>query len=345
MMNGVSVDPAISRVFACFFDGIPVSADIIDTSRGDSDFRKAVIVTTGEGDRYVLKIVSNDLTFPEKIRMWQRTVEEYRHLGYYCPQILSDRNGDFPTIPYQGHTCVVYAEEFSRYKPLEDRTASDGEEQDVNMSAYARDIWSMTAKIAAKKFDYTDYPSAYCLFETFCPSDPTDEVMENALEWKKYASALPKEFSAQVQRIWNLWSGNRELLKALYAWLPTSVFQADLNPTNLLIDEEGRFKGIYDFNLCGKDVFLNYLMRENHDDFEKEIEMIRSALRIASEYYVFSEDEKKAALPLYRCLKPLWFSRVDDLKNAGNDTVKIQHCLDQTEYYLTKNIDFISYMG
>ncbi len=64
------------------------------------------------------------------------------------------------------------------------------------------------------KFDYTDWPSAYCLFETFCPSDQT-EVLENALEWKAAAESLPERFSAQVQRIWQRWNENREKLAAL----------------------------------------------------------------------------------------------------------------------------------
>ena len=202
----------------------------------------------------------------------------------------------------------------------------------------------MTAKIAAKKLDYTEYPSGYCLFETFSPEEECDEVMDNALEWKRTADALPDEFHGQTERIWRLWNDNREKLKAVYPKLPTSVFQADLNPTNLLIGENGEFKGVYDFNLCGRDVFLNYLMRENYDGFEKELELIRAVLRIASAYYEFTEEEKAAAPLLYRCIKPLWYNRVEELKEAGNETEKIRRCLDRTEHYLTADIDLTSCM-
>ena len=345
MMNEhTAVEPAIGEIFARFFDGTPVRADVIDTGTGEGDFRNTVLLTTAEGERFVLKLAVNDFTFSEKIRMWQRTVEEYRALGYYCPRIFSDKGGDFPTVAYHGHDCVVHGEEFSRFRPLEDRAAAEQTES-VDRRRYMEDIWSMTAKIAAKKLSYTDYPSAYCLFETFCPSDERDEVLENALEWKCYADALPAEFSAQVRRIWGLWTENRESLRPLYGQLPTSVFQADLNPTNLLIDEVGHFRGIYDFNLCGRDVFLNYVMRENLGDFEPEIDRIRQALRIASQHYTFSEAEKAAALPLYRCLKPLWYTRISDLQEAGEDRARIQLCLDQVEHYLTADIDFTSWMG
>lgn len=343
-MENKIADPLIRDVFSRFFSGVPVRAETVDTSRGDSDFRKTVIVTTDAGDRAVLKMAANDFTFPDKIRMWQRTAEEYRKLGYYCPRILSDRNGGFPTVTVEGRTCVAYAEEFSRFRSLEDR-AAEGGGPGADSSAYAEDIWTMTAKIAAKRLDYTDYPSAYCLFETFCPSDTADEVTENALAWKQAADALPEEFSARAQRIWARWCANKAALRTVYGRLPTSVFQADLNATNLLIDETGAFRGLMDFNLCGKDVFLNYLMRENYDAFEKEIGMIRAALRIASRHYAFSAEEKRAALPLYRCLKPLWYNRVEALGAAGNDRERIRRCLDQVEYYQTADIDFVSDMG
>lgn len=337
-MKTTAVEPEIKEVFSAFFDGEPVIADVIDTSREEDDFRKTFIITTTEGEKYVLKFAANDFTFPEKICMWQRTVEEYRELGYYCPRIFNDKNGDFPMIEYNGVKCVVYAEEFSKYRPLEDRATCDDDAPELDSSAYFEDMWRMTARIAAKRLDYTEYPSAYCLFETFCPSDEVYEVLENALNWKKTADALPEEFQEQAQKIWRLWNENREKLETIYHELPSSVFQADLNSTNLLIDDEGNFKGVYDFNLCGRDVFLNYLMREN------SIETIPDALRVASKYYAFSDEEKAAALPLFRCLKPLWYSRVKELKDAGSDPEKIKQCLDKVEGYLTEDRDLASCM-
>ena len=197
--NSNNPDETIRGIYSRFWDGDPASAEIIDTSRGDADFRNTVILTSADDEKHVLKIVSNDFTFPVKIRMWQRTIEEYRSLGYYCPRILVDRQGGFPAVRYRDRDCVAYAEEFSRYRSLEDRTSCMEKGLDEVYNQYLNDIWSMTAKIAAKKLDYTDYPSAYCLFETFCPSDQTDEVLENALEWKSVADALPDAFSEQVQ--------------------------------------------------------------------------------------------------------------------------------------------------
>ena len=334
-MNG-----AIKNLVHIFFDDNPIAAHLIDTSRGNTDFRATFIVEMASGNKVVLKLADNDFTFPEKISVWQRTVEEYRKLGYYCPRILQDKSGHFPVVDYGGHRCVAYAEEFAPFHPIEERFSDDFGRNKSLYNRYKRDIWRITARIAAQYFDYTEYPSAYCLFETFCPSDKTDEVLENALSWKEYADTLPYEFKEQAERIWRLWMDNRAALEPIYKKLPTSVFQADLNASNILIDDEGKFVGVYDYNLCGRDVFLNYLMRENNG-----VSGICEALKIASEYYRFSDIEKDAALMLYRCLKPLWYTQVEELKKAGIDPDAIRTCLNEAEHALTSFIDFSEYMG
>jgi hypothetical protein len=69
-------------------------------------------ITASSGDRYVIKLADNDFTSPDRIRVWQRCAEEYRKLGYYCPRILADRSGTFPTVEYKGRKCAAYTEEF-----------------------------------------------------------------------------------------------------------------------------------------------------------------------------------------------------------------------------------------
>lgn len=336
------MDPEFERIFSLFFNAAPIAVQTIDSSHGDSDFRTTFLVETSANVRVVLKLADNDFTFPDKIAVWQRTIEEYRRLGYDCPRILTDKSGCFPVVSYRGRRCTAYAEEFSAYRTAAER---DSESTDQTLyESYKRDVWHMTAQIAAKYFDYTSYPSAYCLFDLFCPSDKTDEVLENALAWKEYADTLPDAFKAQTDRIFRIWSENRAALEPIYRTLPTSVFQADLNPTNILLDESGRFVGVCDFNLCGRDVFLNYLMRENYSDFRKELDMIRDVLKIVSTDYRFSDAEKNAALMLYRCLKPLSFISLDTLKACRTDPQAIRAVLDETERYLTADIDFKSYM-
>ena len=333
------MDDELNSLFSLFFDDTPLAVREIDTSRGDADFRATFIMDTDGGKKLVLKLADNDFTFPEKIAVWQRTVEEYRKLGYFCPRIFRDKSGAFPLVDFRGRRCAAYEEEFAPYTQVENRFSEDFGQNAALYERYLPDIWRMTARIAALHLDYTDYPSAYCLYETFCPSDKTDEVLENAMSWKTCADTLPNVFAHQVEKIWRLWTENRAKLEPVYKTLPTSVFQADLNASNILLDEESRFVGVYDFNLCGRDVFLNYLMRESDG-----VSGIVRALQIASEVYRFSDLEKDAALMLYRCLKPLWYTSVQDLKKAGQDPDAIRKCLDEAERALTAPIDFTAYM-
>ena len=332
----------LNGIIQLFFDELPFQYEIKNTSRGDADFRETIIAQWRSGEKYVLKLSDNDFTFPEKIAAWKRCAEEYRNLGYYCPMILPAKQGDFPTVKYKGHNCVVYAEEFCKYTVAEERCGSGPDEKPPFDIKWADAAWMMTAKIAAAQFDFCKYPSAYCLFETFCPSDKTDEVLENAQNWKAVAYDLPEEFRAQVQRIWHRWLRNRNELEAIYHKLPTSVFQADLNPTNLLVDDNGSFVGILDFNLCGRDVFLNYLFREIHWQYDETY--LLETLRNVSRVYTFTELEKTAAPMLYRCLKPLWYTETEALKAAGSNENAIKTCLDRTEILQTKEIPFASYM-
>lgn len=330
-------------VFGLFFDELPENIEIKNTSRGEADFREAVIATWSSGEKFVLKLSDNDFTFPEKIEAWQRCAREYRKLGYYCPAILSSKQGEFPRVAYKGHNCVVYVEEFCKYTVAEERCV----ENSGNAVRFERKwhdaAWMMTAKMAAQQFDFCEYPSGYCLFERFCPSDKCDEVLENAMEWKKYVDGLPEHFHEQTERIWKRWNDNRSELEKIYHKLPTSVFQADLNATNLLLDENGEFVGVFDFNLCGRDVFLNYLFREIH--FQYELQYLLDTLKNVSRVYCFSELEKQAAPLLYRCLTPLWFTEIEMLKEAGQDESKIQASLNRTEELQTKEIDFAAYMS
>lgn len=212
-----------------FADKSPINWDTINTSHGGSDFREVIIARFADDSRLVIKLSDNDFTYPEKIKIWQRCAEEYRSLGYYCPAILPSLNGDFPTVHYKGHDCIAYAEEYSLYKPVLERESE--ENCMLYASRYMDDAVIMTAKIAAAQFDFSEYPSGYCLFECFCPSDKTDEVLEVALKWKEYADLLPTQFSEQVHHIWDRWQANRNELSKIYPQLPTSVFQADLNAT------------------------------------------------------------------------------------------------------------------
>ena len=102
--------------FLLYNDQQPLQWKYKDTSHGEEDFRRAVFAQW-EDQKLVIKITCNDFTFPHRVEVWQKTAAAYLAMGYYCPQIVVNRNGNLAeTVEYEGRLCVVYAEEFSRYK-------------------------------------------------------------------------------------------------------------------------------------------------------------------------------------------------------------------------------------
>lgn len=380
---------SIYRIIALFTDDIPSNIKTIDTSHNEKDFRKVFIVDFENASKRVFKVSCNGFTDPERIKGWQRCVEVYRSLGCYCPRIYGDRNGNFPIVDFEEHTCVVYEEEYSLYPsvdefvgdPKDEPEKRDGmtdeefeklqndvreynrkyKEKVVHISengyyTYLPDIYRVTAQIAGMGLDFTPFPSGYASFEQFDPNDDDEEIEEVAKNWHDLAGKLPAEYRERVNAIWNRWLKNREELKKDYDQLPKSVFQADMNPSNLLVDENYVFRGLMDFNLCGRDVLINYVFREaphivTTRDFSAEglrdypADSCKLALKLCAPYYRFGEREKALALPLFRYLKPLFYDSVEELEAAGPDAGKIEKALGNVEYLQTAEYDFAGCMA
>lgn len=344
--------PDIRSLFFLFSDAALHEGCTWKTSREQTgDTRAYAVCETENGDKYVLKLADNDFSSPDRVAVWQRCIEGYRSLGYECPRILRAKDGSFPLIPYGGHTFTAYLEEYSPYKTA-DRFPTEHISEN-GYYTYLEDAITMNARVAAMHWDFAPFPSAWCAFETFCPSDPCDEVLEDAQNWMRTADALPEEFRSRTQSLRERWLKNRAALQAIYAHLPTSVFQADINHTNILLDENGTFRGVLDFNICGRETVLNYLFREapyvmTVRDFEQPgdtaLKRIRLAAAIAKRTYHFSPLEIEAAPLLYRYTKALWCTG-DDLAEAKDDPEKIRAALDATERILTAEIDWAAILG
>ena len=330
----------------------PVAITVKNSSRGEDDFREALFVEYTD-KKIVIKLAENGFTDEEHLIMWMTIAEKYKELGYYCPQFIKALDGTFPRVCYEGHSCIAYAEEYSLYRSADEIIEDKFKETGLMVDGYYsffKDIVLMNARVAAQHYNITEFPSGYCMFETFEEKDEVDEVTEDAMKWKKEADKLPEKYREQVERIWANWQNAREQLGEIFSELPTSVFQADSNDTNVLLDEEGNFKGVYDFNIGGKEVFMNLIFRETPyvstrgwDSFYREdhfLLCIKKALQISSEVYEFNELEKKTAPLLYKCIKPLYWYSTDLLKEAGDQEAEIQKCLDFIEYEQTREIEF-----
>ncbi len=335
----------------------PVNIDNKNTSHGDGDFREALITDLGSR-KIVIKLSSNGFTDEKHLALWERIAKEYRDLGYYCPQFIRALDGTFPVVPYKDRECIAWAEEYSKYRSAEqliEEKYSDTHLVKDGWYSFLEDAMIMDAKVAARHYDYTDMPSGFCMFELFDPNDKADETTEDAEKWLAAAKELPSEFAETVECIWGRWQKARNDLEKIYRQLPTSVFQADINHTNVLLDENGNFKGVYDFNIGGREVYINYIVRQapyvsTWDDIEPLegddvfLKRVLHALDIAKKVYTFSDLEKEAAPLLYKCIRPLWWHASAELEEAGTDIEKIRQHLDKIEFEQTREIDFAKHM-
>lgn len=347
----------VKEAVRLFSKSTPTCIEVKNTSHGEEDFRETLLVSFG-GEKMVIKLSANGFTDEKHIALWERIAREYRNLGYYCPQFIRAVDGSFPIVRYKDRDCIVWGEEFSKYRSADELIKdkfSDTKLVKDGWFTFLEDAMLMDAAVASRHFDYTDMPSGFCMFELFDPNDPCDETTEDAERWLEIAKKLPDTYSAQVDRIWNRWLAARNELEKLYPELPTSVFQADINETNILLDEDGNFKGVYDFNLGGREVYINYLFRQSpyvstYDTcggIEKDdtfLKRVIHALEIAKKGYSFSDSEKKAAPLLYKCIRPLWWQASLELGEFGNDEDRIRRHLDDIEYEQTREIDFSKYM-
>ena len=345
------------EIVELFFQEVPKNINTINTSHGESDFRETFIVGFDD-HKAVIKLSSNGFTDEKHLLLWERIAKQYRDLGYYCPQFIRAMDGSFPIIQYENRECIAWGEEFSKYRSANElikERFSDTHLVKDGWYTFLEDAMIMDAKVAACHFDYTDLPSAYCMFEKFDPNDETDETTEDAKKWLDIAQTLPDEYSERVDRIWKKWLYSREELEKIYHRLPTSVFQADINDTNVLLDEDGNFKGVYDFNIGGREVYINYIIRQapyvstwdGYEELEADdvfLKRVFHALSMSRKAYSFSDLEKEAAPLLYKCIRPLWWAASVELKEAVGDNDKICHHLDKVEYEQTREIEFAKYM-
>lgn len=345
-------------VFHLYDELVPYKYEAKDTSHGEDDYRVAIFAEW-PNKKIVIKITDNDFTTIERVQGWAETIEEYISVGYYCPRIIKNVYSEYAaTISLNGRTCCVYAEEFSKYKTAD--TFPKSEIMINGAYTFLDEILNSIGIIGAKHLRTANFPSGYCILDKFCPSDPCDEVMEESLHFKKVVEESLPQYKDRFDKIWSLFLENRNKLEGVYSLLPTSVFQADLNHTNILLDENKSFVGMLDFNLCGRDTIINYLFREimmecdccGYDVFyskeanDKTIKLFLSKIQMIAGIYPFSELERNTAILVYRYLKPFWWRPAHEIENVKDDEQKVLQVFKWVENELTRtDVEFTSVMG
>lgn len=329
----------------------------LDLSRGDDDYRKVHIVDDGHR-KLVIKYLSNTFSDKRRIEGWFKLMAEYRKIGLYCPAVVPNRNGELLHCDIvDGRAYYTYAEEYSVYETA----AHIGKEKYKDAQGhdcFTPDVMRSLGKIASAKLDILDWASGYCLLEPFCAPDTTDESTECAVSFVDYIRKNIPAHLPRAEALLNLYYQRQDELRAVYSLLPTSCFQADLNDSNILLDENNHFVGLIDFNLCGKEPILNYAVREalwNVSDnrlfgekdsrlyfYDKELDELRLKLfmkniRHIQEYYTFSEFEKQVFPSLFRYLNSFWWFHLNEIELIKEDESKIVKLFDWLEQQMTRD--------
>lgn len=332
------------------------AVSLIASSEREDDFRASALVAgRGDGERYVLKLASNAFTHAARIEGWKTLVRETRSLGAYMPDLIPSASGHLSEqIESDGRIFTVWAEEFAPFelaqtekdfdapKAYADKNAARPRNPEGNAPAWEEELILLYAKLGAKRIPCGWGVSGYARLTPF-DGEETDEVEECV---RLFGGDLRDRFPALRSRWEDLlcrWRENRDALAALYSRLPTSVFQADWNDTNVLLTGDGHFAGLIDCNIAGEDTVLNMALSIgrvgfNEDDRESS-DRARAVLRLFSRAYRWNGDEIDAAPLLWKYISALFWGEVNDLKKAEKEE-EAAAILDRIEKQLSAEVDF-----
>lgn len=340
-----------------YYDRDNIECKTLDLCRGEDDYRQVYIVDDGER-KLVIKRVSNTFSDKRRIEGWFRLMEEYRGLGIYCPAVVPNRFGEYihcDTI--DGRDYFTYAEAFAAY-PIAEDVGEEHYKDALGHDTFMPDVLRSLGKVASAHLDVVDWPSTYCLLEPFCAPDTTDEATECAELFAQYVRENLPTYQPRVEELLQLFYKRQAEVREIYDTLPTSCFQADLNDSNILLDEDDRFAGLINFNLCGKEPVLNYAIREalwGVSDkrlfgekgsrlylYDKDLEALRMELFLTNmgyigETYTFTDAEKEAFPILFRYMNGFWWFHVDEIKRVHEDTTMVEKLLDALEWAMNRD--------
>lgn len=347
-------DPSdILRRAAALFFPEPFDVTLLSTSEREDDLRMAATVEA-DGKRRVLKLAANAFTTPRRIEGWTTLIRAARSMGVYMPALIPSLSGETAACcEIDGRAFVVWAEEFAPY-PLA-QTEAELETDDYGAKDAARpksedgcpawqtELICFNAGLAAAGLPGGWGLSGYARLTPF-DGEETDEAEECVL---KFERDLTERFPALLPRwrtIRERWNENRDALAARYPCLPTSVFQADWNDTNVLLTDDGHFAGLIDCNIAGEDTALNMALTIGECGFNGPTylsaeEHAKKVLRLFARERAWTDDEVAAAPLLWRYITALYWGEVNDLRSAktAEDAARI---LDRIDRALAAEPDF-----
>ncbi|AUS96227.1 hypothetical protein CDQ84_11910 [Clostridium thermosuccinogenes] len=339
------------KTFSLYGSESPKQIALHNSSRGENDIRMTYIVEFPNMDKLAVKVTKNSFTTPERVKGWAELIEHYNNLGIYCPKIVRNKNGEYCSN-IDGY--LVFAEEYMKYKPAAGRNESLTGDQ-----KYERKLYESIGLVAANPAPLVPWHTAYCIYDKFDITDEYDENYQCAMELRDYYRDNIPEHAMRAQKLFEEYCRRREKFEPIYRLLPKSVFQGDINDSNILVDEAGDFKGMIDFNLSGTETILNYAFCESfcclEDDSEIDVLLDTEALkkrdawtaqRLAwiGKHYKFTDEEREAFNEYYNIVAPFrwtyhcfFLSLLKNREKYPEGRKYAGHILDWTEYQMTRS--------
>lgn len=295
-MNKLTIDECRDILKEYDFNHIE-NMELIDSSHGEDDIRYNYIVDR----RYVLRVNSAKVFTEQRLIELNRLVRRYRNYGIDAPLYLCDKNG---IILHKMERCFYYVSEYvDGIIPPEKLT----EEQSRILVQERLRLIAEFAQ-ANKDIDLSKVMSMYSVFE-LSPYDELTGIDEKQDNLNTLVEALLESDNTEMaQKIKNCNDIIRKELLKTHKILPRCVFQGDENWKNVCIDDDFHIVGLFDFNMAGTDVIVNYLannallepsflteeeFQKNTAEniFQKTIDAFHDNTRIICRYYSFSQEE------------------------------------------------------
>lgn len=237
--------------------------DLIDTSCNDDDRRYNYKIN----NQYFLKINSAAAVNEKFLSGIEKLIKRYKSIGVYCPMLYRTKDGKLSyIIKKDGIEYTCYVEEFSPYSIYKGK---DKEDYD-----FKKTVLEHLGKLALNfsNEDLSHIKSMWSLIELGPFDKNVDEKQENMDVLIK--CLIDNGYGELADKLIKLNSKVRDRIKARMNKLPRCVYQGDLNDSNILVDENNKFKGIIDFNMYGTEVNINCFLNEamyflEEQDFEK----------------------------------------------------------------------------
>lgn len=352
------MDRQVKEIIALFHPEEALHWTVNEICREDEDNRWTVIVEF-PAERFVIKIAANDFTSEARVNGWVKIIAAYRELGYYSPSLRKSRRGQYAeTVLFQEKLCVVWEEEYAAYNlrgTLDEAvyTAPDGK------YVYADEVLEFVGKVAQKHYDMFPYKSGWVRLEPFGTQEETDEITECVHVFDNLIREKAPKHIRQWEEVCTLFEENKQQLAKIYPKLPTSVFQSDHFGDNLILDREGHFKGVIDYNLAGTDTVINVFLytvlyggpqeapqaaegmlpEYNVSSQDRVMERLLDTLRRLRRFYTFQEVEAQAILPLYKYVTCIEYRQIGLLQKYQRDDKKLELLLDTMKAELLRRED------